>query len=174
LRGLKCKARGQGCIEVDQQIWERLARPRGDNQRRDKRKLRGTVPAAQPEERVRAHQAEKRATGRESSAQALERVDGVVRGVTRCGITIVAGFRRVGKRSLKARLACNRQPSHRHAVFKGRDGTLWLERLHAHRRKQHRIQREGGTRGSRHGQMAVVRRVKTPTKEGYARRRPGR
>ena len=84
-------------------------------------------------------------------------------------IAAVAGFWRVGKGDLKAWLARNRQPSHRQPVLEARDGTLGLERLHTDWRKQHRIQRESGTRGARNGQMADMRRIETATKEGYAR-----
>jgi hypothetical protein len=78
-------------------------------------------------------------------------------------------LRRVGKRNLKARLAHDREPRHRHPVLEVRGGTLRLERLHAYRGKQYRVQREGRTGGARHGQMAQVRRVETAAKEGYAR-----
>ena len=60
------------------------------------------------------------------------------------------------------------QPRHRQPVFKAGSRTLGLERLRAHRRKQHRIQLERIAGRARHGQMAQMRRVKTAAEEGHA------
>ena len=126
------------------------------------------MPVAQPEERVGAHQAKQRALGREPGAQALQRVDGVIG----AKFVLSRGLGRVGKRNLEARLARNGQPRHGQPLLKAGGRSFGLERLHAHRGKQHRIQPERGARRARHGQVTKMGRVETSAEEGHARSAP--
>jgi hypothetical protein len=116
------------------------------------------MPPTETQKRVRAHQAEQDSPRREFDAQMEKRIERVVRGSGRTG--------RVGQRNCEPWFISDCQPGHGQSVFKAGGRPLRLERLRAHRCKEHGVQRQSGTRGTRHGQMALVGRVEAAAKEG--------
>ena len=98
---------------------------RGNNQRSYERNLSRSVPVAQSQKRIRAHEAEKSVLRSQSGAQTEQRVQRVI---GRCRRSWS-----VNQRNLKARLARNGQPGHCHAILKAGGRALRFERLRPHR-----------------------------------------
>jgi hypothetical protein len=118
------------------------------------------LPLSYTEECVRANDDEYLCALRQLVAQAMQRVDGVVR--------FAVALWAVDRRSLNAAGSLAKQLNHAKPIGEGGVRTVRLERLDRSRCEQHAVECEPVAYRLRYGEMTSMRWIETPSEEAYS------